>query len=256
MFSFSPFSSTARLQRHVFNGTSSTARLQRHVFNGTSSTARLQRRRGVHNARHRQAEQRMMKQKAFLVLPFVFLFARCALSQSSTQAAQTSAALTAGSSISWDVARQDKRITALAQDKRGRIFAASEESGVWMRGTSRHSDHLWRRFTAKNSKLADDNIYALTVDQQNRVWAGTASHGVSVFNGRYWKNYDVLQAPIGERIFDIAVCPIDGDVWIASNIGLTRYSVAKDLWQTNYSSPQLSFNHIQALALVLGFDGL
>ena len=149
------------------------------------------------------------------------------------------------------MARQDKRITALAQDKRGRVFAASEESGVWMRGTSRHSDKLWRRFTAQNSKLADDNIYALTVDQQNRVWAGTASHGVSVFNGRYWKNYGVLDAPIGERIFDIAVCPTNGDVWIASNIGLTRYSVAKDLWQTSYSSPQLPFNHIQALT----FDG-
>jgi len=122
---------------------------------------------------------------------------------------------------------------------------------VWMRGTSRHSDHLWRRFTAQNSKLADDNIYALTVDQQNRVWAGTASHGVSVFNGRYWKNYGVLDAPVGERIFDIAVCPTDGDVWIASNIGLTRYSVAKDRWQTLYASPRLPFNHIQALT----FDG-
>lgn len=188
-----------------------------------------------------------MKQKAFLVLPFVFLFARCALSQSSTQAAQTSAASTAGSSISWDVARQDKRITALAQDKRGRVFAASEESGVWMRGTSRHSDKLWRRFTSQNSKLADDNIYALSVDQQNRVWAGTASHGVSVFNGRHWKNYGVLDAPVGERIFDIAVCPTDGDVWIASNIGLTRYSVSKDSWFTRYAAPQLPFNHIAAL---------
>ena len=162
--------------------------------------------------------------------------------------AQSASAQNTGDSISWDVARQDRRITALAQDKRGRIFAASEESGVWMRGTSRNSDKLWRRFTTQNSRqLADDNIYALAVDQQNRVWAGTASHGVSVFNGRAWKNYDVLQAPIGERIFDIAICPTDGDVWIASNAGLTRYSVAKDLWTTFYPAARLPFNHIQAL---------
>ncbi len=190
-----------------------------------------------------------------LTLPLAIL----ALSQTPVQGAPTvaspngpasSAAVAPelGSAISWDAARQDKRITALAQDNRGRIFAASEESGVWMRGTSRHSDKQWRRFNTQNSSIADDNIYALTVDGQGRVWAGTASHGVSVFNGRSWKNYNPLQAPLGERIFDIAVSPLDGDVWIASNVGLTRYSVSKDSWTTRYAAPRLPFNHIEAIA--------
>ena len=176
----------------------------------------------------------------FAALPLALLFSPCAFSQ-------TASSIDAPS-ISWDVARQDRRITALAQDNRGRIFAASEESGVWMCGTSRHSDKLWRHFTSQNCSIADDNIYALTVDHQNRVWAGTAGHGVSVYNGLGWRNYGVLKAPIGERIFDIVVCPKDGDVWIASNIGLTRYSVAKNTWTTLYPTATLPFNHLQALA--------
>ena len=57
------------------------------------------------------------------------------------------------------------------------------------------------------------------------------NHGVSVYNGERWTNYDVPFGPIGERIFKIAVCPVDGDVWIGTSAGLTRYSVSKDTWK-------------------------
>jgi hypothetical protein len=30
---------------------------------------------------------------------------------------------------------------------------------------------------------------------------------VSVFNGRTWRNYGVLEGPIGERVFAIKVAP-------------------------------------------------
>ena len=52
-----------------------------------------------------------------------------------------------------------------------------------------------------------------------------------------WNNYDVPNGPIGERIFKIAVCPVDGDVWMGTSAGLTRYSVSKDEW-THYTKGQ------------------
>jgi ligand-binding sensor domain-containing protein len=54
--------------------------------------------------------------------------------------------------------------------------------------------------------------------------------GVSVFNGKDWKNYDVVDGPIGERIFDIEICPKDGDVWMATSAGLTRFRLSHD-WE-------------------------
>ena len=71
----------------------------------------------------------------------------------------------------------------------------------------------------------------MAVDQQGRVWVGHLNHGVSVFNGVRWQNYDVPHGPIGERIFKIAVCPTDGDVWLATSGGLTRYEVSRDTWK-------------------------
>ncbi len=87
--------------------------------------------------------------------------------------------------------------------------------------------------------LGDNNGYALACDRKGRVWVGHLNHGVSVFNGKRWRNYGAvggfsgpgtLSGPLGERVFAIKVCPTDGDVWIATDCGLSRYSESKDTW--------------------------
>ena len=64
---------------------------------------------------------------------------------------------------------------------------------------------------------------ALCCDRRGRIWAAQQRHGVSVFNGEAWQTYDVLNGPLGERAFDIACCPLTGDIWIATCAGLVRY---------------------------------
>ena len=188
----------------------------------------------------------MTQRKACLALSL--LFAHGASSQPLVSSVQVSVLSVqpsfSSAPFSWDAGVQGNRITAMTQDSRGRIFVASEENGLWMR-SGRRGD--WTRFKA-DGNIKSDMIYALTVDKQNRVWAGTARHGISVYNGRSWKNFDVLKAPLGERIFSIAVNPLDGDVWIASNVGLTRYSQKNDKWATTYPTATLPFSHLQALA--------
>ena len=109
-----------------------------------------------------------------------------------------------------------------------------------MQGVCRYtpSTGQWTQFTTADG-LGDDYAYAVAVDRKGRVWVGHLNHGVSVYNGVRWQNYEVgggistptsLSGPLGERIFDIAVCPTDGDVWIASSLGLARYSESRDEW--------------------------
>ncbi len=153
-------------------------------------------------------------------------------------------------------------VMALARDGAGNVWAGTEGKGVWRfkpnsQSKSQKADagtnenHLpvatssglrppsppqaaekgeWKQFTTKDG-LGDDYAYALAVDKQGRVWVGHLNHGVSVFNGTRWQNYDVPNGPIGERIFKIAVCPTDGDVWLATSAGLTRYEVGRDKWK-------------------------
>lgn len=68
---------------------------------------------------------------------------------------------------------------------------------------------------------------------------GHVRHGVSVYNGKQWINYDVvggadqpgsLSGPLGEHVTAIKVCPKNGDVWMATSAGLARYQQTDDRW--------------------------
>ncbi len=142
---------------------------------------------------------------------------------------------------------QGQFMVDLAQDAQGRAWIATEEQGVWRRESPGVGPKAWRQFTTRDG-LGDDRLYAVACDHQNRVWVGHLNHGVSVFDGQQWRNYPVGQGPIGERVFDIAVCPTDGDVWIATNCGLSRYSVAQDVWSAVTAADGAPRGAIQSLA--------
>ncbi len=118
---------------------------------------------------------------------------------------------------------------ALVKDKAGNMWVGTEGNGVWRFNPNAFGTNQWTQFTITNG-LGDDHAYSLAVDKQGRIWAGHLNHGVSVFNGSTWKNYDIPNGPIGERVFKIAVCPVDGDVWMGTSAGLTRYSVTRNEW--------------------------
>lgn len=147
--------------------------------------------------------------------------------------------------FSWNLSKQGGFATALTQDLRGRVFVGTEDLGVQMYNP--HSKQ-WTQWTKNNGGLADNSVYALATDHKGRVWAGTLRGGVSVYNGARWKNYGVLDGPLGERIFDIAICPTNGDVWIATNVGLARYSDQKRTWSYYTRADGLPSDQVQALA--------
>jgi hypothetical protein len=121
-------------------------------------------------------------------------------------------------------------LTSMTVDGSGYLWVGSQDWALWRCDLNERGGNLhWKQFTVKDG-LGDNDAYALASDKQGRVWVGHLNHGVSVWNGAAWKNYDVMDGPLGSRVFDIEVCPTDGDVWIATDAGLARYSVGKDSW--------------------------
>ena len=110
------------------------------------------------------------------------------------------------------------------------LWIGTEDKGVWRFDAQAPTGKNWTQFTTKDG-LGDDNAYAITVDVLGRVWVGHLNHGISVFNGQRWNNYSIEDGFPGARIYDIAVSPRDGDVWIATNVGLSRYKTQSDKWQ-------------------------
>ena len=146
--------------------------------------------------------------------------------------------------LGWDSATQGAFVTSVVLDAQNNVWAGTEGKGLW-RYDSRAKK--WTQFTV-NDGLGDDYVYALAVDKLGRVWAGHLNHGVSVWNGDKWNNYGLLDGPLGDRVFSIATCPTDGDVWIATDCGAARYSLAKDDWDYFTRASGLPSNQIQAIA--------
>jgi hypothetical protein len=152
-----------------------------------------------------------------------------------------------GVKASWEIFPQPGLfIMSLARDGMNNLWVGTEGNGIWQYNPNAIAGRQWRQFKTKDG-LGDDYGYSLVVDKQGRVWVGHLNHGVSVYNGTSWRNYDVPHGPIGERVFKISVCPTDGDVWIGTSAGLTRYGVGKDEWK-NYTKGQ---NHLTRPAATL-----
>jgi sugar lactone lactonase YvrE len=156
--------------------------------------------------------------------------------------------------IRLEYARQ--YVTSMCADLQGNIWVGTEGRGVqrFTPGAERLSQ--WQQFTTKNG-IGDDCVYAVACDLVGRVWVGHLNHGVSVYDGKKWQNYDVVggvnrpdsgSGPLGERVFRIAVCPVDGDVWIATNCGLTRYDQTQASWTYYTRSDGLPSDEATSLA--------
>ncbi len=177
---------------------------------------------------------------------------------------QLSTALKSGSITQTTPSDFKAAIASLCIDNQGRLWVGTEGKGISRfdsmesgkgvqytaqpQGVKLDPTALIRPMGVSNHVLGDDYVYAIACDGLGRIWAGHKSHGVSVFNGKEWRNYDVLSGPAGERVFDIAICPVDGDVWIATNAGLTRYRVRQDQWHSYTHFKGQRVDQIQALA--------
>ncbi len=146
----------------------------------------------------------------------------------------------------WDAAAQGKQVTSLTADMSGRVWAGTEDQGVWV-ASGTGPDEGWTHYGVKDG-LGQDDVSALVCDAKGRIWAGHRSAGVSVFNGQTWKSYDAAHGPLGSHVFALAVSPKDGDVWIGTDAGLTRYSSVKDTWQYYTRAEHLPSDQIEALA--------
>jgi len=148
--------------------------------------------------------------------------------------------------LPWDAGKQGQFLESLAQDRQGRTWVATEDNGVWRYDPAAPAGQRWTQFTTKDG-LGSDDVYALLVDSQSRVWAGTL-HGVSVYDGKTWKTYGPLEGVGGFRVFALASCPTSGDVWIATEGGLTRCVAKTGRWQQYSRLDGLPSDAVQCLA--------
>ncbi len=110
------------------------------------------------------------------------------------------------------------------------LWVGTEDASLWRLDLAADPTQpsSWKQFPTADTKT--DNIYGLAQDAAGRLWVGTQNQGVSVYNGKKWQNYGVIDGPIGEHVFSIAADPdpARGTVWIATDHGLTSWTPSAD----------------------------
>jgi ligand-binding sensor domain-containing protein len=127
-----------------------------------------------------------------------------------------------------DAENVDNRpITALAQDGRGLIWIGTQT------GLVRYDGYRFRKFVHKATdpfSLAGDFVTALTLAKDGRLWVGTASDGISVFDPAserfetFRHDEKVPDSVAGGRIRAL-LADARGQIWIATDQGLDCLSL-------------------------------
>lgn len=102
--------------------------------------------------------------------------------------------------------------------------------GTWGGGVSKMDYDAWKKrdtiifqnFSMQKDGLPFNNIWAICEDKKGNIWFGTSAQGVSVYNGKTFKNYHIKDGLHGSHIQAMLVDK-KGNVWIAHENGLDKF---------------------------------
>ena len=124
-------------------------------------------------------------------------------------------------------------IMAMCQDRQGNLWLATEGAGVYRYDPSAAQGQRWTQFTKQSTHggLENNCIYAIACDNQDRIWVGELNHGISVFNGRRWQDYDIVQnpkhhvlaGPLGNHVYAMKFDRYTDQMWICTENGISVY---------------------------------
>ena len=124
-------------------------------------------------------------------------------------------------------------IMAMCQDRQGNLWLATEGAGVYRYDPSAAKGQRWTQFTKQSTHggLENNCIYAIACDNQDRIWVGELNHGISVFNGRRWQDYDIVQnpkhhvlaGPLGNHVYAMQFDQYTDQMWICTENGISVY---------------------------------
>jgi len=93
-------------------------------------------------------------------------------------------------------------------------------------------------------------VFAVLVDSQDHLWAGTWGGGLARYDGERWTNYTVDDGLAGDIVYSLAQEP-SGVLWIGTNRGLSRFDGTN--WTTY--GPHDGFADLNVYAVAIAPNG-
>lgn len=93
----------------------------------------------------------------------------------------------------------------------------------------------WGIYNISNSKIANNQINALSIDNNNVKWVGTAN-GLTRIEGSNWMVFDIQNSPLPSSYITSVLTEKNGVVWIGTDKGLAKYHNQKWTVYEKYNS--------------------
>ncbi|MDO5980952.1 hybrid sensor histidine kinase/response regulator transcription factor [Flavivirga spongiicola] len=123
------------------------------------------------------------------------------------------------------------RVTAIVQDRLGFIWVGTKN------GLNRYDGTSFKVFNKKNSSISSDDISALKIDSQGKLWIGTIGGGVSVYNPiknsftNYKSNLEDVKSISSDDVHTI-IEDKNNRIWIGTENGLNLFNKKTKAFKT------------------------
>ena len=111
------------------------------------------------------------------------------------------------------------------------LFIGTQSDGIWFQSAA---DQKWWHFTTREGLGADD-ITALCIDLNGRLWAGHGRDGLSVGNGKSWRHFPAHSAPFGAHVNALTATKT-GEIWVAGEANLAVFRWPKSMASAQHAA--------------------
>lgn len=124
-----------------------------------------------------------------------------------------------------------QRVTGAILSSDDIIWVIGEQSGIYAFDLKAHGNNKWVPMCGSKDVDSSTNFYSIVEDRQGRIWVGTDNEGIMVYNGRSWESYTVDNTLLSNRIYNLMVSSVTGEVGIACSGGVTIYNPNDQSWK-------------------------
>ncbi|HLP05716.1 MAG TPA: two-component regulator propeller domain-containing protein [Paludibacter sp.] len=131
-------------------------------------------------------------------------------------------------------------ILAIEANSDSTLLVGIDGQGVWeMNKETEKINNIYKEDADDALSLRGDGVYDIFCDQNNRVWVGTYSGGISFFNQSSPLIKQITHRvnnanSLGNNYINKIIEDTNGNIWFATNNGISRWDVRNDSWTTYY----------------------
>ena len=132
---------------------------------------------------------------------------------------------------------KDFPITKFLPYEENKVLISTRGAGVYQYDLREEKmEQFLHAETNEPNRMNGNNIRDIYMDENKRLWMSVYARGITVYDKalpyyRWYKNHLGNPNSLNDDLVNAILEDSDGDIWFATNNGLTLYSPSKDTWQ-------------------------